>query len=217
MKLNEKKSKIMIFNFSLNKQFTTRLKMNDEVLPVVNKVKLLGTIISDNLKWNENTSSLIKTANKRLLLLRKATEYTNKIEDLKSIYLSYTRTILEQSCVIWNNRLTLENINDLERVQKNACRIILGNKYENYEESLQILNLDKLSVRREKLCLKFALNCTENPKTMKKFPLKKKIRKNLRKTNKFKINKTNTDRLGKSSVLYLQDLLNKNTSENFKK
>ena len=138
--------------------------MNDEVLPVVNKVKLLGTIISDNLKWDENTSFLIKTANKRLLLLRKATEYTNKIEDLKSIYLSYTRTILEQFCVIWNNRLTLENINDLERVQKNACRIILGNKYENYEESLQILNLDKLSVRREKLCLKFALNCTENPK-----------------------------------------------------
>ena len=151
--------------------------MNDEVLPVVNKVKLLGTIFSNNLKWDENTSSLIKTANKRLLLLRKATEYTNKIEDLKSIYLSYTRTILEQSCVIWNNRLTLENINDLERVQKNACRIILGNKYENYEESLQILNLDKLSVRREKLCLKFALNCTENPKTMKNFPLKRKSEK----------------------------------------
>ena len=59
--------------------------MNGEVLPVVKKMKLLGTIICDDLKWDENTSFLIKRANTRLLLLRKAAQYTNLIEDLKSI------------------------------------------------------------------------------------------------------------------------------------
>ena len=202
----------MIFNFSKNKQFTTRLKLNNEVLPIVSKVKLLGTIITDNLKWDENTSFLIKNANKRLLLLRKATEYTNSIDDLKSIYLSYVRILLEQSCVLWSNTLTEENQNNLERVQKNAFRIILGNKYIDYETSLKHLNLEKLCLRRERLCTKFALNCINNSKTKKKFPLEKKILKKLRKPNKYKVMKTNTKRLGKSSVIYLQELLNKQTN-----
>ena len=47
--------------------------------------------------------------------------------------------------------VTQENIDDLERVQKNAFRLILGNKYINYEESLSYLNLEKLSTRRETL------------------------------------------------------------------
>ena len=143
MKLNQKKSNIMIFNFTKTKQFTTRLTMNDCVLPVVRKMKLLGTIICDDLKWDENTTFLIKKANSRLLLLRKATQYTNLIEDLRSIYLSHIRVILEQSCAIWHSTITQENIDDLERVQKNACRIILGNKYIGYDESLKYLNLDK--------------------------------------------------------------------------
>ena len=213
MKLNEKKSNIMIFNFSDTKQFTTRLFMKDKILPVVNKTKLLGTIITDNLKWDENTSYLIKRANSRLLLLRKASEYTNKIEDLKSIYLSHVRSILEQSCVIWHSSLTKENIENLERVQKNAFRIILGNRYNDYEDSLNYLQLDKLSLRREKLSLKFALNGAENSKTKTLFKVRKKIQK-LRKQTKFKTFKANTERTRLSAVPYLRNLLNQNLQEN---
>ena len=79
--------------------------------------------------------------------------------------------------MIWHNSLTQENIENLERVQKNAFRIILGKKYKDYEESLKHLNLDKLSIRRKKLSLKFALNCTENSKTKKLFQVRKKIHK----------------------------------------
>ena len=157
---------------------------------------------------------LIKKANKRLLLLRKSSKYTNSIDDLKSIYMSNIRTILEQSCALWHKSITEENSNDLERVQKNALRIILGNKYVNYEESLNYLNLDLLSTRREKLSLKFGINCTENPKTRKKFKLrKKKHKQKLRKENKFKVYKARTARLATSAVPFLRNLLNKNTNE----
>ena len=88
--------------------------------------------------------------------------------------MSHIRVVMEQSCTLWHNRITEENINDLERVQKNACRIILGNKFENYEKSLKLLDLDTLKERREKLSLKFGQNCTENPKTKKLFTLKEK-------------------------------------------
>ena len=160
-----------------------------------------------------------KKGNKILQLLRKASSYTNSINDLTSIYLSHVRVILEQSCVLWQNRITEDNINDLERVQKNACRIILGNKFINYEDSLKMLNLDTLKVRREKLALKFGLNCVENPKTKKLFSLKPKRHKSHtqkaccnRKEYKFNIMKTNTARLARSSVPFLQRLLNKNAN-----
>ena len=155
MKLNSKKSQLMIFNFTNDNQFTTRVKMDNQILPVVNKTKLLGTIITKDLKWSENTSFLVKKANGRLQLLRRACNYTKSTADLKSIYLSHVRNTLEQSCAIWHSNLTEENKSDLERVQKNACRIILGSQYVDYEDSLKRLNLETLPQRREKL----ALNC----------------------------------------------------------
>ena len=63
------------------------------------------------------------------------------LKDLKLIYIQYVRSILEQSCVIWHSSLSVENREDIERVQKNALRIILRNKYTHYEEALDTLNL----------------------------------------------------------------------------
>ena len=67
---------------------------------------------------------------------------------IKSIYTSNIRTILEQSCALWHKSITEENSNDLERVQKNALRIILGNKYVNYEESLNDFRFIKYKTRK---------------------------------------------------------------------
>ena len=54
MMLNMKKTKIMIINFTKNKQFTTRLQENNMNIEVVTKFKLLGTWITNYLKWDVN-------------------------------------------------------------------------------------------------------------------------------------------------------------------
>ena len=41
----------MIFNFTRNHKFITRLNENGENIDVVNEIKLLGTIITDDLKY----------------------------------------------------------------------------------------------------------------------------------------------------------------------
>ena len=128
MILNQKKTKIMIFNFTQNYQFVTRLTLNNENLEIVKSTKLLGVIISDNLKWDENTIYLVKKAYKRMQLLRKVSKFTVSKDERKHIYVLYIRSILEQSCVVWHSSLTQENSEDLERVQKAAVRIILGKK-----------------------------------------------------------------------------------------
>ena len=93
------------------------------------------------MKWNDNTQEIINKANQRMLLLRKCPEFTSSIEDLKIIYLSYVRNVIEQSSVVWRSSISEENKEDLERIQKNACRIILGENYTNYKESLKLIGL----------------------------------------------------------------------------
>ena len=97
-------------------------------------------------------------------LLHTAAKFTKERNDLKSIFITYIRPVLEQSYVVWHSSLTLENSSDLERVQKAATRLIMGTKYENYEESLETLNMQKLSERRTNLSLTFAKRTLMNKK-----------------------------------------------------
>ena len=79
----------MIFNFTDNYQFTTRLNLNKENVEVVTETKLLGTIIQNDLKWDSNTAYIVKRANSRMILLRKLSEFGAPRDDLKTIYVSY--------------------------------------------------------------------------------------------------------------------------------
>ena len=49
MKLNEKKTKSMIFNFTKKYQFTTQLKVNEKPVEIVKETKLPGTFLTDDL------------------------------------------------------------------------------------------------------------------------------------------------------------------------
>ena len=209
MILNQKKTKMMIFNFTDNYKFTARLELNSEQLDVVQKAKLLGVIITDDLKWDENTTALVKRANARLELLRKVASFSTAWEDLKCIYILYVRSILEQSCVVWHSSLTEDNSNDLERIQKCALKIILGNKYNNYDDALQELDLQSLKERRKDLCLTFAKKCLKNEKTKSMFPSKVKTHQmELRSEEIFSVEHANTERYLKSAIPYMQRLMN---------
>ena len=109
MMINQKKSKTMVFNFTKKYQFSTRLKLEGEILDTVSDTKLLGTIVSDDLKWNKNTENIVKKANSRMELLRRVTSFGATYAELKNIYILYIRSLLEQSCTVWHSGLTDEN------------------------------------------------------------------------------------------------------------
>ena len=210
MQLNVEKSKMMIFNFTRNYQFTTNISHNGDDMEIINETKLLGTVITDDLKWHRNTEEIIKRANARMRILHKIAEFSAPTEDMVQIYISYIRSILEQSCAIWHSGLTQEDTQDLERVQKSALRIILKEEYQTYEQALESLGMSKLSSRREKMCLKFAKNCSKNELTKDIFPLNPANGMDTRGKQTFKVQHANTDRLKDSAVPYLQRLLNSN-------
>ena len=75
MQLNLEKTKAMVFNFTNNYQFTSRLHLQNKNIETLKDTKLLGTIISDDLKWNLNTKHIVKKANSRMQLLRKVATF----------------------------------------------------------------------------------------------------------------------------------------------
>ena len=60
MELNLNKTDAMIFNFTKNYQFTTSLELNGEKIQFGDETKLLGTVVTSDLKWERNTSEIVK-------------------------------------------------------------------------------------------------------------------------------------------------------------
>ena len=168
---------------------------------------MLGVIINDQLTWDPNTESLVKRANARMRLLQ-LVEFDVPHKDLLNIDVLYVRSILEQSCQVWHSSLTLENITDLERIQKNALKIILKGSYVSYEQALDELKLESLYDRRELLCLKFAKKCTKSSQVKDMFPINPMLNMKMRHPEKYKVNMARTDRLKDSAIPFMQRLLN---------
>ena len=133
MKLNVDKSKVMIFNFTDNHQFATRLYMEGVLLDTITHTKLLGTIVQSDLKWSKNTDMIVKKGYQRMLILHKLYAFNIPDEDLVNIFVLYIRSILEQNCQVWHFAISQEEKSDLERVQKVAMKIILQERYISYE------------------------------------------------------------------------------------
>ena len=50
MKLNNLKTKNIIFNFSRDKEFSTDIRLGNNIIETVSETKLLGTILTDDLR-----------------------------------------------------------------------------------------------------------------------------------------------------------------------
>ena len=114
---------------------------------------------------------------------------------MKTVYISYIRSILEQSSNIWHSALSVEDRISLERVRKNAFRNLLQEKYITYKKALQDLKLETFYARRERLLLNFGKKCTLLPQTKHSFPLNNKVHNmSSRKAEKYKVINAHTSR-----------------------
>ena len=71
MKINFRKTNLMIFNPCSSIDFLPEFSIEGNDLAVVEKMRLLGLIITPNLKWVSNTQNVVLKANKRMWILRR--------------------------------------------------------------------------------------------------------------------------------------------------
>ena len=209
MKLNEKKTQFMIINYTYDYQFNTRIHINETLLECVNKTLLLGVLIQDNLGYDGHVRLVCKKAYSRMSLITKLIKFGASVKDLITIYIIFMRSVLEYCAVVWHSSLTLEQSQDIERVQKVAIRTILKSFDIEYSDALEKVKLERLDKRREQLCLKFAVQCTKSEKNKDMFPLQPATNHCIRRSEKYIVPMALTDRYKNSSIPYMANLLNK--------
>ena len=163
LKIKEKKTNIMKFNFSKNHDFPPEVDINgfNDNLKVITETKLLGIILTNDLKWAANTDYICSKAYKKMWILRRMKVLDVEPSTICDVYIKEIRTLVELAVPAWHSGLTQKQSADIERVQKVAVYIILsdcntGHSVFTYEMALVVLELEPLEVRREKLCLSFA-------------------------------------------------------------
>ena len=145
--LNASKTKEVIVDFRRkNISPISPLYINGEIIESVDSYKFLGTIISNELKWDENVDKIVKKANQRLFFLRQLKKFGMKKQILLQFYRSVVESILTFSIVVWYGSITGNQKTKLERVVKSASKIV-GDTL----PSLSSLYLQRVNTRAQKI------------------------------------------------------------------
>ena len=85
--INEKKSEVMVFNFSKSYAFPPNLTIGkSDIIREVTVTKLLGVKIQSDLRWQENTNYICKRATGKLWVLRRLKILHVETEHLIDVY-----------------------------------------------------------------------------------------------------------------------------------
>ena len=122
----------------------------------------------------------------------------------------HVRIVLELALAAWSPGITSGQVTQIERVQKAAFAVILGDDYIDYRNALAMLGLQTLSERRKALCLKFGKKSLKSEKFKHWFVerhVPEQTQTRSTKTSLLPVN-TRTKRYSKSPIPYLTSLLN---------
>ena len=169
MCINAKKCHVITFNFSSANVSPLSLKLDNNIIQREKSIKLLGVIISDDLKWTKNTLNVCERVSSMLFILCRIKSFGATRDDLIKVWTTILRPRAEYASPLWHSGITKSESDQLEGLQKSALSIILGityidyklfykldNKLTSYESALESLKLESLKQRREGLTVAFA-------------------------------------------------------------
>ena len=138
-------------------------------------MRILGLIITSDMKWSANTEHIVIKAFRKLWMLRRLKAHGASVMDLLDVFMKQIRCLLELAVPAWHSGLTKNESIDIERVQRAALQIILGSKYTTYRSALTECNLDTLEDRRIFLCMKFGNKAAKHPKHRNWFKMNNRV------------------------------------------
>ena len=196
--VNATKTKEMVIAFG--KQPTLApLSLDGTIIERVSQTKLLGVIISSDLKWDANTEYLHKKSTKRLYYLRCLKRAGVSDNDLLRVYLALVRSVCEYACPVWSTCLTQGQSELLESVQRRALRIIRPGL--PYKDACEYFRIPTLKDRRIKLCEMFFMSlCKPEHYLHDMLPEARNVAYGLRNTNKYPVPRCKTNRYKNSFI-----------------
>ena len=207
MVLNKQKTKVMSFTKSRKWDFPPEVCFTDGTpLECITDTRLVGVVISQDLKWFKNTAYICEKARGKLWILRRMLKVDLDVNQLFDVYTKEIRSILEMAVPVWHSGLTKKQTADIESIQKLAMKIILQSNYSGYASACEQFGAQTLEERRIKLCYKFA---TKNLKSENSFFTRVETTVDTRsRSDIVREYKCNFGRFHDSSLPYLARLLN---------
>ena len=102
----------------------TPITLCDSTIDTVESFRFLGTIISQDLKWELNIDSLTKKAQQRMYFLRQLKKFNLPRTMMVQFYSSIIESILTSSITIWYAGATAKDKSRLQRVIRSAEKVI---------------------------------------------------------------------------------------------
>ena len=82
------------------------------MLEVVQETKLVGVIVSQDLKWGKNTDFICTRARRKLLVLRRLRKFNIEIPKLLGVYKKKEiRSLLEYAVPVWYSSIAVKQSN----------------------------------------------------------------------------------------------------------
>ncbi len=148
LELNTLKTVEMTMDFRRNPHALSPLTIIDSSVASVETFKFLGSIISQDLKWDTHIDSIVKKAQQRLYFLHQLRKFNLLQELLKQFYSAIIESVLWTSITVWFGSATKSDIRRLQRTVWTAERII-GVPL----STLQELYTSRVSKRAQKITL----------------------------------------------------------------
>ena len=81
-------------------------------------MKLLGVVITSDMKFSRNTEYIVENGYKRIWMLRRLKILEATDDQLVDVYIKQVRNVLELAVPVWHSSLTVADKISIERVQK---------------------------------------------------------------------------------------------------
>ena len=137
-----------------------QILLNDIKLSNVQKEKVLGVEIDNNLLWGEHVRKVTRKMSTNIWLLSKIKRYLSK-EHRLMYYKSYIQPHLDYANIVWGSTCK-NNLMQIERLQRRACRVILDYNVENIHQSMNEIKImtvtERVFFRKAKFMYKVSNN-----------------------------------------------------------
>ena len=170
MTINHSKTVVMHVCTSAASVPPPQVSVGSHYLQVVPTSKLLGVTIDNQLNWKQHVSTMVRSASYKLFMLRRLSSLGAPADALKVVYTTFILPKLMYASPAWSSSLSLTQQLQLERVQKRACRTILGQAYTHYEDALSTLCLPSLSSMHRAALEKFGKGILHHPRVRQLLP-----------------------------------------------
>ena len=135
-----------------------KITFNNTDLKNSSNEKILGVHVHQNFVWNNHFQHVFKKISSHLWLLSQIRTYLN-VQHRLLYYNAYIKSHIEYCCIVWGNSCNF-NAYKIEKLQRRACKLILGIEYttlDSARKQLRILSFEdtvQYFYTKQRLCIK---------------------------------------------------------------